>query len=47
MKDDKYGRTEGQGLLKVMEGLIKKGMNDKMLLQRGMEMVEVLYLSIE
>ena len=45
--DEKFGRNECVGLLKILEGWIKQGVEDKELLKRGMQMVEALYLSIE
>jgi len=45
--DEKFGRNECAGLLKILEGWIKQGVKDNELLKRGTAMVEALYLSIE
>jgi hypothetical protein len=41
--DDKFGRGEGQGLDRVLNGLAKQELPDDDLLKRGMEMIEALY----
>lgn len=41
--DDKFGRTEGQGLDKVLIGWAKQDLPDEELLKRGMELIEGLY----
>jgi hypothetical protein len=44
--DEKFGRTEGQGLDKVLIGWAKQDLADDELLQRGMELIEGLYESL-
>lgn len=45
--DDKFGRGEGQGLDKVLNGWAKQDLPDDELLQRGMDLIDGLYESIE
>jgi hypothetical protein len=44
--DEKFGRTEGQGLDKVLNGWAKQDLPDDELLQRGMDLIEGLYESL-
>jgi hypothetical protein len=44
--DEKFGRVEGQGLDKVLNGWAKQDLPDDELLQRGMELIEGLYESL-
>jgi hypothetical protein len=44
--DEKFGRFEGQGLDKVLNGWAKQDLPDDELLQRGMELIEGLYESL-
>lgn len=44
--DEKYGRLEGQGLDRVLNGWAKQDMPDSELLARGMELIEGLYDSM-
>jgi hypothetical protein len=44
--DDKFGRAEGQGLDKVLNGWARQDLPDEELLQRGMELIEGLYESL-
>ena len=44
--DEKFGRVEGQGLDKVLNGWAKQDLPDDELLQRGMDLIEGLYESI-
>lgn len=41
--DGKFGRKEAYGVDEVLKGWARKGMSDKELLERGMEMIEGLY----
>ena len=41
--DGKFGRKEAYGIDEVLKGWARKGMSDKELLERGMEMIEGLY----
>jgi hypothetical protein len=41
--DEKFGRLEGQGLDKVLNGWAKQDLPDDELLQRGMDLIEGLY----
>lgn len=41
--DGKFGRKEAYGIDEVLKGWAKKGMKDKELLERGIEMIEGLY----
>jgi hypothetical protein len=41
--DEKFGRIEGQGLDKVLNGWAKQDLPDDELLQRGMDLIEGLY----
>jgi hypothetical protein len=43
LRDDKFGRAEGQGLDKVLNGWAKQDLPDDDLLKRGMDLVEGLY----
>jgi hypothetical protein len=43
--DEKFGRVEGQGLEKVLNGWTKQDLPDDDLLQRGMDLIEGLYES--
>lgn len=44
--DEKFGRVEGQGLDKVLNGWAKQDLPDDELLQRGMDLIEGLYESM-
>jgi hypothetical protein len=44
--DEKFGRAEGQGLDKVLNGWAKQDLPDDELLQRGMDLIEGLYESL-
>jgi hypothetical protein len=44
--DEKFGRTEGQGLDKVLNGWAKQDLPDDDLLQRGMDLIEGLHESL-
>ncbi len=44
--DDKFGRNEGAGLDKVLNGWAKQNLPDDELLQRGMDLIEGLYESL-
>jgi hypothetical protein len=44
--DEKFGRVEGQGLDKVLNGWAKQDLPDDELLQRGMNLIEGLYESL-
>jgi hypothetical protein len=44
--DEKFGRVEGQGLDKVLNGWAKQDLPDDDLLKRGMELIEGLYESL-
>lgn len=44
--DEKFGRVEGQGLDKVLNGWAKQDVPDDELLRRGMELIEGLYESL-
>jgi hypothetical protein len=46
LDDEKFGRVEGQGLDKVLNGWAKQDLPDDELLQRGMELIEGLYYSV-
>ena len=46
LADDKYGRVEGQGLDRVLNGWARQDISDDELLQRGMELIEGLYLGL-
>jgi hypothetical protein len=43
LDDQKFGRTEGDGLDKVLTGWANQGLPDDELLKRGMELIEGLY----
>jgi hypothetical protein len=43
--DARYGRKEAFGVDEVLKGFVRKGMTDKELLDRGIEMIEGLYHS--
>ena len=45
LNDGKFGRKEAFGVDEVLKGWARKGMPDKELLERGMEMIEGLYHS--
>jgi hypothetical protein len=44
--DEKFGRSEGLGLDKVLNGWAKQDLPDDELLQRGMDLTEGLYESL-
>jgi len=44
--DEKFGRSEGLGLDRVLNGWAKQDLPDDELLQRGMELIEGLYESL-
>jgi len=46
LNDDKFGRGEGQGLDKVLNGWAKQDMPNDELLQRGMELIQGVYDSL-
>jgi hypothetical protein len=46
LEDEKYGRSEGIGLDRVLIGWAQEGTADEELLRRGMEMIEGLYQAI-
>jgi hypothetical protein len=46
LSDGKFGRSEGEGLDKVLNGWAKQDMPDDELLRRGMELIEGLYDSL-
>ena len=46
LNDGKFGRKEAFGVDEVLKGWARKGMPDKELLERGMEMIEGLYHSV-
>ena len=46
LSDGKFGRKEAYGIDEVLKGWARKGMPDKELLDRGMEMIEGLYHSV-
>jgi hypothetical protein len=46
LNDGKFGRKEAFGVDEVLKGWARKGMPDRQLLDRGMEMIEGLYQSV-
>lgn len=46
LADEKFGRTEGTGLDRVLIGWAQQGISDDELLRRGMELIEGLYQSL-
>jgi hypothetical protein len=46
LSDEKFGRTEGQGLDRVLNGWAKQDLPDDELLRRGTELIEGLYESL-
>jgi hypothetical protein len=47
LNDGKFGRKEAFGVDEVLKGFARKGMTDKELLERGIEMIEGLYHSVQ
>ena len=47
LNDGKFGRKEAFGVDEVLKGFARKGMPDKELLERGIEMIEGLYHSVQ
>jgi hypothetical protein len=47
LNDGKFGRKEAFGVEEVLKGLARKGMTDKELLERGIDMIEGLYHSVQ
>jgi hypothetical protein len=47
LNDGKFGRKEAFGVDVVLKGFARSGLTDKELLDRGMEMIEGLYHSVE
>ena len=45
LEDEKFGRTEGLGLDRVLVGWAKQNVSDEELLRRGMQLIEGLYNS--
>ena len=45
LEDEKFGRTEGSGLDRVLVGWAKQNVSDEELLRRGMQLIEGLYNS--
>jgi hypothetical protein len=45
--DDKFGRREGFGIDEVMKGWAMQGLKDKELLERGIQLAEALYRSLD
>ena len=43
LEDEKFGRTEGAGLDRVLMGWAKQDVSDDELLRRGMQLIEGLY----
>ena len=46
LSDEKFGRPEGHGLDKVLNGWAKQDLPDDELLQRGMDLIEGMYESL-
>jgi len=46
LNDEKYGRSEGLGLDRVLTGWAKQGLTDEELLRRGMELIEGLHREV-
>ena len=46
LSDEKFGRSEGVGLDRVLIGWAQEGISDDELLQRGMELIEGLYRAL-
>ena len=46
LADNKFGRTEGDGLDKVLIGWAQQRLSDEELLRRGMELIEGIYLAV-
>jgi hypothetical protein len=46
LEDDKFGRTEGAGLDRVLNGWARQQISDDELLRRGIEVIEGLYCAI-
>lgn len=46
LADDKFGRSEGAGLDRVLIGWAQQGVSDEELLRRGIELIEGLYQSL-
>ena len=46
LSDEKFGRSEGEGLDKVLNGWAKQDMPDDELLQRGMDLIQGVYDSL-
>jgi hypothetical protein len=44
--DEKFGRSEGTGLDRVLNGWARQQISDQELLNRGMEMIEGLYCGL-
>jgi len=47
LNDGKFGRKEALGVDEVLKGFARKGMPDKELLERGIEMIDGLYHSVQ
>jgi disulfide oxidoreductase YuzD len=47
LNDDKFGRSEGAGLDRVLTGWAQLGISDEELLRRGTELIEGLYTAIK
>ena len=47
LEDDKYGRTEGHTMNRILQGWAKKDISDEELLQRGIDLIEGLYSALQ
>ena len=46
LEDDKFGRAEGAGLDRVLNGWARQQVSDDELLRRGIELIEGLYSAL-
>jgi hypothetical protein len=47
LEDEKFGRTEGAGLDRVLNGWARQQISDDELLRRGVELIEGLYCALQ
>ncbi len=47
LEDDKYGRTEGHTMNRILQGWAKKDISDEELLRRGIDLIDGLYSALQ
>jgi len=47
LEDDKYSRTEGHTMNRILQGWATKDISDERLLRRGIDLIDGLYHSLQ